>query len=204
MRDGTTQFDANGTVAITGGMAPAPALIGDAAHLTVSAAAAGSNVTISRFAIDGRKITVSAAGSLDADKLAFDWQLGLPDLTSVLPTLAGALQLQGQVSGPIDDFAAGADLSGTLGPVGKRQGPISANAQLRGLPSKPVGSITAQGVLEGAPLELALAAARADDGELRVTLEAGRLEECSCRGDIHLGSRCAVPARTARPTYGAS
>ena len=41
--------NANGTLGITGGMAPVPALIGDAAHLTVSAAATGSNVTVSRL-----------------------------------------------------------------------------------------------------------------------------------------------------------
>ena len=75
MRDGTTRLDADGTVAVTGGTAPVPALIGDAAHLTVSAAAAGSNVTISRFEIDGRKITASAAGSLAPTSLAFDWRL---------------------------------------------------------------------------------------------------------------------------------
>ena len=62
IEDRTTRLDANGTVGITGGMAPAPALIGDAAHLVVSAAATGSNVTVSRLEIDGRKIKASACG----------------------------------------------------------------------------------------------------------------------------------------------
>ena len=149
LQDGTTRLNANGTVGITGGMAPVPALIGGAAHLTVSAAATGSNVTVSRLKIDGRKITASGTGSVGADKLAFDWQLALPDLTSALPTLAGAVQVQGRVSGPTDDLAATADLSGTLGPVGQPVGPINAKAQLHGLPGKPAGYITAQGVLGG-------------------------------------------------------
>jgi translocation and assembly module TamB len=193
MRDGTTHLDANGIVSATGGTAPVPALIGDAAHLTVSAAAAGSNVTISRFEIDGRKITASAAGSLRANKLAFDWRLGLPDLTSILPTLAGTLRLQGKVSGPTDDLAATADLSGTLGPVGKPEGPLSANAQLRGLPGKPVGSITAQGVLEGAPLELALAALRADDGGLRVTVKHADWKSVHAQGTFALAAGARFP-----------
>ncbi len=193
MRDGTTHLDAIGTVAAIGGMAPVPALIGDAAHLSVSAAAAGSNVTISRFEIDGRKITASATGSLRANMLAFDWRLGLPDLTSVLPTLAGAIQLQGKVSGPTNDLAATADLSGRLGPVGKAEGPFSANAQLRGLPGKPVGSITAQGVLEGSPLALALAAVRADDGGLRVTVKHADWKSVHAQGAFALAAGARFP-----------
>ncbi len=193
MRDGTTHIDANGIVSATGGTAPVPALIGDAAHLTVSAAAAGSNVTISRFEINGRKITASAAGSLRADKLAFDWRLGLPDLTSVVPTLAGALRLQGQVSGPTNNLAGTADLSGMLGPVGKPKGPISANVQLRGLPSKPIGSITAQGVLEGAPLALALAAIRGDDGGLRVAVKHADWKSVHAEGTFALAAGARFP-----------
>ena len=158
-----------------------------------SAAATGSDVTVSRFEIDGRKIEVSAAGSLSADTLAFDWQLALPDLTSVLPTLAGALQLQGRVSGPIDDFAREADLSGTLGPVGKPAGPISANAQLRGLPGKPAGSITAQGVVAGSRLDLAVAAIRAGDGGLKVTIEHADWKSAHAQGSL------ALPAGTRFP-----
>ena len=112
-QNGTTRLNADGAVGITSGKAPVPALIGDSAHLAVSAAATGSNVTVSRFEIDGRKINASAVGSVGAKHVALNWRLALSDLTSALPTLAGVLQLQGRVSGPTDDLAATADLSGT-------------------------------------------------------------------------------------------
>ena len=84
---------------VTGGMAPVPALIGDEARLSVSAAATGSDVTVSRFEIDGRKIK---------SQLRAPWRQepGIrlaarsPDLRSALPTMAGALQLHGRVTGP--------------------------------------------------------------------------------------------------------
>ncbi len=66
--NGTTRLDVNGAIGVTGGMAPVPALIGDAAHLAVSAAVTGSNVTVSRFEIDGRKIEASAVGSVGAQE----------------------------------------------------------------------------------------------------------------------------------------
>ena len=107
--------------------------------------------------------------------------------------MAGALQLHGRVTGPTDDLAATAELSGTLGPIGKPAGPISANAQLHGLPGKPAGSITAQGVLAGSPLDLAVAAIRADDGGLKVTVRACRLEERSCPGSPALATGARFP-----------
>jgi translocation and assembly module TamB len=65
-RGGTTHLDVNGAIGVTGGIAPVPALTGDAAHLAVSAAVTGSNVTVLRFEIDGRKVEASAVGSVSA------------------------------------------------------------------------------------------------------------------------------------------
>jgi translocation and assembly module TamB len=97
-QNGTTRLNADGALAVTGGRAPVPALIGDEARLRVSAAATGSDVTVSRFEIDGREIKASAVGTVGAKNLALDWQLALSDLTSALPTMAGALQLHGRIT----------------------------------------------------------------------------------------------------------
>jgi translocation and assembly module TamB len=197
IRDRTTRLDASGIVGITGGMAPLPALIGDAAHLTVSAAAtgspAGSTVTVSRLEIDGREISASAAGKLGADRLAVDWRLALPDLTSALPTLSGAIEARGRVSGPTDDLSAAADLSGTLGPVGKPAGPIGAAVQLQGFPGKPSGHVTAQGVLLGSPLQLVLDATRAGDGALKVTIERADWKSAHVQGALALAAGARFP-----------
>ena len=60
--DGATTVNADGTVAITGGMAPLPALIGDAAKLGVTAAMRGQDVTLSRLQLDGKTLAVAADG----------------------------------------------------------------------------------------------------------------------------------------------
>jgi translocation and assembly module TamB len=190
---GTTRLGADGAIGITGGMAPVPALVGDAAHLVMSAAATGSNITLSHFQIDGRRINVSAVGNVAAKNLALEWRLALPDLTSALPALAGALRLQGRVGGPTDDLAATAEISGTLGPSGKLQGPVSANAQLHGLPGKPAGSITARGVLAGSPLELALAAVRAGNGGLKMTIEHADWKSAHAQGSLALPAGARFP-----------
>ena len=193
IEDRTTRLDANGTVGITGGTAPVPALVGDTAHLTVSAAATGSNVTVSRLEIEGRKIKASGTGNVDGGQLALDWKLALPDLTSALPSLAGAVEVQGRLSGPTDNLTATADLSGALGPVGKPKGPISVKAQFRGLPGKPAGHVTAQGVLMGSALELALAATRGADGGLKVAIEHADWKSAHAQGTLALAAGARFP-----------
>jgi translocation and assembly module TamB len=167
----TARLDMGGTVGVTGGTAPAPALIGDAARLTLSATASGSKVTLSRFAIDGRKLSVAAAGQLGAQALALHWRLALPDLTSAVPALAGRLELRGQASGAIGNITATTNLSGTLGSAGSPPGPIAARAEVKGLPDRPAGRLNADGVILGAPLRLALVGLRGGDGGIKLTIE---------------------------------
>jgi translocation and assembly module TamB len=193
MRDGTSRLDAGGTVGVTGGTAPAPALIGGAAHLTLSAAAAGSNLTISRFQIDGRKIAVSVGGNISPENLALDWRLALPDLSSVRSTLSGGLRARGRVTGPPGDLAAVSDLSGTLGAVGNPPGPISAQVRLYGLPGKPRGHVAAEGVLLGSPLRLSLAAMRAADGGLQLTVEQADWKSAHAQGALALAAGARFP-----------
>jgi translocation and assembly module TamB len=181
---GTTRLDGSGTLGLTGGTAPAPALVGDAARLTLSATATRTTATIQHFNLTGRKIAVSATGRVAADRLALDWRLALPDLASAEPTLAGGLRATGRVSGPSDDLAATADLSGTLGPVGKPPGPLAAAVRLDGLPGRPQGHVDAQGVVLGAPLRLAFAANRAASGEVRLAIEAADWKSTHAQGNF--------------------
>ncbi len=189
----TTRLDADGTIGIIGGTAPAPALIGDKAHVSLSATASGSNVTLSRLAIEGRKVSVAATGDIGAKQVALDWRVSLPDLTSVVPSLAGALDLRGRATGPIDDIAAAADLSGTLEPTGRPPSPITARAELQGLPDRPTGRITANGVILGAPLRLALAGLRSGDGGLRLTVERADWKSAHAQGAFTLAAGARFP-----------
>lgn len=189
----TTRLDAHGTVGIIGGTAPAPALIGDKAHLTLAATASGSNVTLSRFAIDGREISVAAAGDIGAEQVTLDWRVALPDLTSVVPSLAGELDLHGRAAGPIHDIAAVTDLTGKLGPTGRPPGPITARAELRGLPDRPAGRITADGMILGAPLRLALAGLRSSAGGLRLAVERADWKSAHAQGAFTLAAGARFP-----------
>jgi translocation and assembly module TamB len=189
----TTRLDADGTVGITGGTAPAPALIGDAAHLTLAAAATARNISVSRLAFDGPGISMTVNGNIDPKKLALDWRLALPDLTSAVPRLAGTVELQGRASGPIDNIAATTDLSGTLGPIGGPVGPVTAKVALRGLPDRPSGRVTAEGTIFGAPLRLVLAGRRVRDGGLKLVIDEADWKSAHAAGSFALAGGARFP-----------
>ena len=59
---GVTRVELDGKVAVTGGLAPVPGLIGDAT-LGVSAQVAGADITLSRLEVAGKALRLSAQGS---------------------------------------------------------------------------------------------------------------------------------------------
>ncbi|MEA2740563.1 MAG: translocation and assembly module TamB, partial [Acetobacteraceae bacterium] len=64
MKDGTTTATVKGRVGITGGMAPAPALIGADGSIDLAASLHGEDITLSRLMVNGKALSVSAQGSL--------------------------------------------------------------------------------------------------------------------------------------------
>ncbi|MBV9782356.1 MAG: hypothetical protein JO264_00915, partial [Acidisphaera sp.] len=169
MQGDTTSADIDGRLHITGGMAPVPGLLGDAT-LGVSAALRGADITLSRLQLEGSTLRLSATGVKAADRLSLDWHLALADLKVLAPTLAGALQGQGKISGTPENFTATADLAGDVGTQGLPRGPVKLSLNATGLPAAPAGRLTAEGVLDRAPLSLVVAAQRGGDGTLHLAI----------------------------------
>ncbi len=120
---GTTRLSVDGTVGVTGGLAPVPALLGDAARVGVTLALAGSDITVSRLELDGSTATLRASGTDTAGVLDFAYGAGLSDLAVLTPTVAGAVTLQGTAKGPTDDLAVAATLAGEVGSQRRAEGP---------------------------------------------------------------------------------
>ncbi len=189
--DGTTRADVDGALDITGGMAPIPALVGDAT-IGASMALTGQDFTLSRLAIDGRTVKLSGTARLKGDRAQADGTLALSDLHVLAPTLGGALQATFTAGGPANDLSAQAELAGDVAVQGHR-GPLKATLTASGLPSKPSGHILAEGVLDGAPLSADVNVQRDATGVLTATI--GRTEWKSARleGALTLPAGATVP-----------
>lgn len=184
----------DGTVGVTGGAAPWPGLLGGAARLGAEAALRGADLELSRLALDGKALAVSADGALAANVARFDWKFALNDLAAVLEGGSGRLAARGRVEGPLDKFSVAAELDGELGAKNLPRGPLSAKVRLDGLPKAPAGSVAARGMLGGAPLELELAAQAAADGSAALALNRADWKSAHARGGLALPRGGGLPS----------
>jgi translocation and assembly module TamB len=190
---GVTKVDVDGTVGITGGMAPIPALLGDAAKIGVSLAVDGGDITVSRAQIDGAALNVSAGGADKAGVLDLSYQVGLSKLAVLAPTVDGAVAVQGSAKGALDDLAVDAALTGDVGGPGIPRGPVSLTVHATGLPSRPAGTAVAQGSFEGAPLALDIDAQRGADGTLHATIRKADWKSLHAEGAVSLAAGATLP-----------
>ena len=189
----TTSVDVDGTVGITGGLAPVPALVGEEARIGVSVKLAGQDILVQRLMVDGRTVKLSAEGSKRGDALDVGYKVALADLSQLAPTISGNVQVEGRVQGTLDKLAATAEAKGEVAAQGVPRGPITASLRVEGLPSAPSGEITAQGTLGGAPLRLRARATRAADGTLQATIEQADWRSAHADGELRMAPGAKLP-----------
>jgi translocation and assembly module TamB len=189
----TDRVDIDGTLGVTGGMAPIPGLIGPAAKLGVSATLHGADVALSRLTVDGKTVNLSANGGLTAGVVGLDWKLALADLSVAAPTVSGTIAAQGHVSGKTDDLTAHADIDGEVATKGFPKGPIKLVLDAQHLPGDPTGHVTASGTFEGAPLTLDATAARDASGNLQATITKAAWKSLQADGAVTMANGAKLP-----------
>ena len=196
--DGASTLAADGTIALTGGPAPAPVLIGDNARIEIAATTAGSTVTVTKAHIQGAALTLDATGQTTPAGLDATARLALSNLSLIAPTLTGAATMDAHAKGPLDALAVNATIAGDVGAPGVPRGPVKLTAALTGLPAAPAGRITGTGVFQGAPLALSLDAARDASGTLRATIDRADWRSLHAEGALTLPPGATMPTGTIR------
>jgi translocation and assembly module TamB len=185
--------DVTAKLALTGGVAPVPGLIGADGRLVVQASRSGADFVLSKLALDGAKLHVTAKGALTGGKIGLDWTLGLPDVAVLTPQVGGSLNAAGRVSGATDDLAATAKLDGTLAVAGQQSSPVHATLAASGLPGKPSGRIEADGALDGSPLSLLATAARDAAGTLHLDIAKADWKSLHVEGALTFAAGASLP-----------
>ncbi|HWA79415.1 MAG TPA: translocation/assembly module TamB domain-containing protein, partial [Acetobacteraceae bacterium] len=168
---------------LSGGTAPLVPLLGPAPSFALAARLAGSDIHLSRLSLSGAALSLSAQGSLAAQKLALTWTASLKDLSVLGAGVSGLLDAQGQIDGPMDSLALNADLAGRLGTTDFPPEPVRAHLAVHGLPDAPAAELTAEGTIAGAPLRLALSAARSA-GALTVAIREAAWKSVEAEGQL--------------------
>ena len=139
-----TRIALDAALAVTGGADAPPATRGSTtlgATVTLGSAADPADITLSRLKLDGSSVHATATGTRHADQVQADWTLQAADIHELAPNLRGALGITGHLAGTQQQFAANADVSGTLGTASLAPAPIALHLRGTGLPANPAGHV---------------------------------------------------------------
>ncbi|APH53344.1 putative Outer Membrane Protein [Granulibacter bethesdensis] len=201
MEGDKAQADLNGTISVTGGMAPVPALLGEKARLALSARmdgqGEGRRITLSNLAINGRTLSVGAKGGLNGQTVALDWTIGLSDLHALATTLKGTMQAAGNVTGPTSDLTAHATIDGIVEAHQSGQevksGPLHLTLDAVHLPSAPEAHLVATGTLDRGPVALDITASRRPDGVMQASIGKADWKSLHLDGAMALAAGAKIP-----------
>jgi translocation and assembly module TamB len=189
----TAQAAVTGTIGITGGMAPVPALIGPAATLDLAATLHGSDVTLRQLKLRGKTLSVDVAGGLTDSRVDLTSTIALSDLAAVAPGVQGAIQAASHITGKTDNLTLDTRLTGDVATPGFAKTPLTASLHADGLPGAPSGQVTAQATLQGAPLALQAAVQRLADGATHLTIDRADWKSAHIDGDVTLPPGASIP-----------
>jgi len=189
----SSQATLTGSIGITGGIAPVPALLGPAATLDLAASLRGRDVTLRRLKLTGKTLSVDATGGLTGGRVDVTSSIAVSDLAAVAPSVQGAVHADSHVTGTTDDLTLDTKLAGDVATPGFPKTPLIASLRADGLPGAPSGQLTAQANLQGAPLSLQAALQRAANGAMRLTIDRGDWKTAHIDGDVTLPPGASVP-----------
>jgi len=164
--------------------------VGERAALQLSGTLTQRSMTLDNMKFSGRAVSLTASGNVSRAAAGQDsilharWNLDASDLKAVSPVLAGTLKASGSMDGPLTAFAGEAQLSATLAVRGSQNGTLSAALKMRGLPASPSGTIAAQGMLDGSPVQVDVALERAQTGALHTLVRQADWKSLHVDGDL--------------------
>ena len=179
------ELDADGSIDVSGGAAPLPALAGHDATVVVKLGWNDARLRIDDAHVEGAAARVALSGGRDA-KQAWDlkWRATLSDLAALSPALAGDAAGEGTLGGPADDLSASATLRADASIRGSPRGPLQATVNARGLPRRLAADIAMEGTLDAAPLRLSAAVRRDEAGALRLAVPGGDWKSAHVDGEL--------------------
>jgi translocation and assembly module TamB len=197
-----TELTANVDSHLDAGAAAWSGLVrGGPTQLQMAAKLSDQQIVVENLKLTGRAISLTAnarAERAGEQQTKVRFELGLPNLSRVSPTVAGDLRVTGTVEGPRQSLSADTRLTTNLSVRGSPRGTVAAEVQARGLPQAPQGIVRADGQLDGAPLQMNVELQPAHHGNYHVTIRHADWKSAHASGDVTLGKSVADARGSAR------
>jgi translocation and assembly module TamB len=197
----TTTLDVSGTGDLEGASMAAK-LLGAAARLHVAGRMTPTTIDIDALNLSGRALSVSADGSAEragpgastrlVQSVHARWQVSLPKLALIWPSVGGSLQSTGNADGPLQSLTAEVAMRSTVAVHGSPPGTIEATLEAHGLPSAPSAAVEANGKFDGAPLRLEASLERAAGNTFHLVIPRVTWKSLTINGDLTAGRSLAA------------
>ena len=196
-----TTLEVSGTGNLTGASLAAK-LLGSDMRLHVAGSMTPVAVNVDTLDVSGRGLSVKADAEADrsgpgastrfVESVRAHWQVSLPQLALIYPTVAGSLETTGSADGPLQSLTTNAQVRSTLAVRGAPPGTIEATLQARGLPSTPSAAFQASGTFDGAPLRLEASLKQAAADTFRIVIPRMTWKSLAVDGDLTAGRSLAA------------
>ncbi len=207
----STTLDVSGTGDLAGASMAAK-LLGSDARLHVAGSMTPATVEVDTLDVSGRALSVSAEASAErsgpgaatrlVQSVRAHWQVTLPKLALIWPSVAGSLETTGTADGPLRSLRADVQARSTLAMHGAPPGTVEATLQARGLPSAPSALIQANGKLDGSPLRLEASLEQAAASTFHVVIPRMTWKSLAINGDLTAGRSLATARGSLRLRMG--
>lgn len=184
------------------GSSLAAKLLGTATRLHVAGSMTPAAVDIDTLDLSGRALSVSAHGRAEraasgaatglVESVHARWQISLPKLALIDPSMAGSLETSGTADGPLQSLTADVKARTTVAVRGSRSGTVVASLQAHGLPSKPSAALQANGNFDGAPLHLVASLQRAAGNAFHIVIPRATWKSLDINGNLTAGRSLAA------------
>jgi translocation and assembly module TamB len=164
---------------LNGGTAGWIDAVGTRSNLKLTASLSDHALKVQNLHVAGQALTLTASGSANRLRASPTFAASLKDLQAraqvevadlhrLSGDLAGNLKLTAQASGSLAAMNAEASVVSQISVRGSPSGTLNAQIRVHGLPKTPGGTLQAQGVLDGAPLNLDMTIDRNADRDFRL------------------------------------
>ena len=195
--DHSTDVAVDGQLALTEAPGPAAKLVGPDGAFSLRMKLANQAAVIDRLDITGAGFALGLTGKVGQAGVDLTTHLDLKNVALLAPQIGGEVTENGTLAGTAKDFAVHAVIAGRVTQRQIPSGPFTLTLDARHLPKTPAGTLTADGMLENAPLKLDAAFARDAAGNATAKIATAAWRSLRAEADLALAAGAKLPTGSA-------
>ncbi|HYM27826.1 MAG TPA: translocation/assembly module TamB domain-containing protein, partial [Steroidobacteraceae bacterium] len=195
---GATRLEVDADSELANDLALPVALLSGRSRLQLAVTLTDRALELERLTLNTRMLAASASGSAKRttsagtsalEALRGRYQISLAELGVLTHSLGGTAKLTGELEGAPNSFVTQAALDAAISVRGAPRESVEARITARGLPALTSATVSANGTLVGAPLQLDASLQRAGENAYRLIVRRADWKSAHADGDLTADAR---------------